>query len=71
MNKEPSEELKAKWDAAHRALGEAMIASRDEMGTDDERGLIPSWFIELLTGAKELFIVDDEPSEEDWFKGIK
>lgn len=71
MNKEPSEELVAKWDAVRRALTEAMIASRDEMGTDDERGLIPSWFIELLTGAKELLIVDDEPSEEDWFKGIK
>ena len=71
MNKEPSEELVAKWDAAHRALAEAIMASRDEMGTDDDRGLIPSWFIDMVTGAQEIFIVDDEPSEEDWFKGIK
>ena len=71
MNREPSEELMAKWDAAQRALGEAIKASRDEMGNVDEMGLIPSWFIDMVTGAQKLFIVDDEPSEEDWFKGIK
>jgi hypothetical protein len=41
------------------------------MGTVYEMGLFPSWFIEIIKGAQELFIVDDEPSEEDWFKGIK
>lgn len=71
MDREPSEELIAKWNAAHRALGEALIASRDDMGTVYEMGLFPSWFIEIIKGAQELFIVDDEPSEEDWFKGIK
>ena len=71
MNREPSEELVAKWNAAHRALAEAVMASRDEMGNVDAMGLIPSWFIDLVTDAKKIFIVDDEPSEEDWFKGIK
>ena len=71
MNREPSEELVAKWNAAHRARAEAVMASRDEVGNVGEMGLIPSWFIDLIKDAQEMLIVDDEPSEEDWFKGIK
>jgi hypothetical protein len=70
VSKEPSEELAAKWDAAQRALFEAVMASRREMGEDSDRGLLPDWFVNLLNNGPSIFEEIDEPSEDDWFKGI-
>ena len=73
-SQEPSDELIAKWDEAQRVLFEAVMASRREMGEDSDRGLIPDWFVNMLNHGPSIFEVideNDEPSEDDWFKGIK